>query len=294
MTLNPDYIQQRKHRESIRAQKLSNSGDPIRRFAESCLKYSGLRTIARKKALALQLEHNNLFIKDLTPALNGYRILHISDPHYPEQYDHLLAQGIETLTTATDHDLAVLTGDYRDRSFGPYKQALNALKSLRPHLSKRAIAILGNHDPIDLVQPMQDLGYEVLVNQTVLVEHDGAGFDLLGVDDPSDYGMQDLQACLADCQTPHQVLLAHSPDLWSSAVSAGIDAYLCGHTHGGQLCLPGGYPVRRNVKAPLKMISGSWQQGQMSGYTSRGAGTSIIDARSFCPPELTLHSLSGC
>ena len=66
---------------------------------------------------------------------------------------------------------------------------------------------------------------------------------------------------------------------------------LCGHTHGGQICLPGGIPIRTEAASPRSFVRGSWQDGEMIGYTSAGAGTCIVDARLNCPPEVTLHQL---
>ena len=290
--MSPDFILRRREREAEKAREFSNSKEPIRRVARGVLRVSGLGMFARNKALALQLEHNALQLQQLPAELNGYRVLQISDLHFPEQRDLELEEGIASLAADTAHDLAVLTGDYRDRSVGPFEGALDAMQALRPHLATQAIVILGNHDSIDMVEPLGDMGYEVLINRTIRIERGSASFDVLGVDDPSYYGMHDLEACLKMSFSPHRLLLAHSPDLFVAAANAGIDAYLCGHTHGGQLCLPGGYPMYGNTGAPARMVSGAWLEGQMCGYTSRGAGTSIVVARSFCPPELTLHTLA--
>ena len=290
--MSPDFILRRREREAEKARKFTGSKEPIRRIARAVLRNSGLGTFARSKALALQLEHNVLKLQQLPAELNGYRVLQISDLHFPEQRDLELEEEIASLAADTAHDLAVLTGDYRDRSVGPFKGALDAMKALRPHLATQALAILGNHDSIDMVEPLTSMGYDVLVNRTITIERGSARFDVLGVDDPSYYALHDLEACLKNSAASHRLLLAHSPDLSAIAADAGINAYLCGHTHGGQLCLPGGYPVYGNTRAPARMVSGAWQEGQMYGYTSRGAGTSIVVARSFCPPELTLHTLT--
>ena len=290
--MDPDFIRQRREREAEKDREFNNSVEPVRLIGRGILRISGLGNFARNKALALQLEHNALQLRQLPADLKGYRVLQISDLHFPEQRDLELEEGVASLAAGTTHELTVLTGDYRDRSVGPFEGALNAMEALRPRLASRAIAILGNHDCIDMVAPLCDMGYEVLVNQTVTVEHGAASFDVLGVDDPSYYRLHDLEACVQNSSSSHRLLLAHSPDLGVTAARAGVGAYLCGHTHGGQLCLPGGRALYRNTKAPAYMVSGAWREGQMSGYTSRGAGTSIVVARSFCPPELTLHTLT--
>ncbi|MBA1333200.1 metallophosphoesterase, partial [Candidatus Endoriftia persephone str. Guaymas] len=64
-----------------------------------------------------------------------------------------------------------------------------------------------------------------------------------------------------------------------------------GHTHGGQICLPGGIPITLDAKCPRYMGSGPWDYNGMRGYTSVGTGSSIVNVRLNCPPEVTLHRL---
>ncbi|MGB3390432.1 MAG: hypothetical protein WBA88_20910, partial [Pseudaminobacter sp.] len=85
------------------------------------------------------------------------------------------------------------------------------------------------------------------------------------------------------------VLLSHTPEIYRQAAHAGFDVLLAGHTHGGQICLPGGVPITLDAKLPRAMGAGAWIYNDMVGYTSVGAGTSIVAARLNCPPEITLH-----
>ena len=87
------------------------------------------------------------------------------------------------------------------------------------------------------------------------------------------------------------ILLSHTPEIYRQAAHAGFDLLLCGHTHGGQICLPGGIPVTLDSRCPRYMGAGAWRYHNMTGYTSVGAGTSIVDVRLNCPPEITLHRL---
>lgn len=64
---------------------------------------------------------------------------------------------------------------------------------------------------------------------------------------------------------------------------------LSGHTHGGQICLPGGFALIKLAKVPRKMLAGAWQYEGLQGYTSRGTGSCGVAARFFCPPEITIH-----
>ena len=87
------------------------------------------------------------------------------------------------------------------------------------------------------------------------------------------------------------ILLSHTPEIYDRAAGAGFDLMLSGHTHGGQLCLPGGIPIRLEAKLPRSMAAGLWRHGEMVGYTTRGVGTSLLPVRLNCPPEITLHAL---
>jgi predicted MPP superfamily phosphohydrolase len=80
-----------------------------------------------------------------------------------------------------------------------------------------------------------------------------------------------------------------TPEVYCEAERAGFDVMLSGHTHGGQICLPGGIPITLDAKLPRHMGKGAWRYGKLSGYTSVGAGSSVVPVRFNCPPEITLH-----
>jgi predicted MPP superfamily phosphohydrolase len=87
------------------------------------------------------------------------------------------------------------------------------------------------------------------------------------------------------------ILLSHTPETYRRAAHAGFDLVLCGHTHGGQICLPGGVPVLTEADSPRRLARGAWRYHDLQGYTSAGAGSCIVDVRLNCPPEVTLHRL---
>ena len=87
------------------------------------------------------------------------------------------------------------------------------------------------------------------------------------------------------------LLLAHSPEIYRHAAYVGFDVMMCGHTHGGQICLPGGIALTFNSSAPRFTGVGAWSYALMQGYTSAGTGSSVVPARFNCPPEVTLHHL---
>jgi hypothetical protein len=151
---------------------------------------------------------------------------------------------------------------------------------------------LGNHDFIEMVSALEAIGIKILLNESISIERGGDIFVLTGVDDPHFYEVDNLQKALQDVPNNQtKVLLAHSPEIIKIASDFGIDYYISGHTHGGQLCLPGGIPILSNTRCKRKYLSGSWQYEQMLGYTSRGTGSSCLPVRVYCPPEITLHKL---
>jgi predicted MPP superfamily phosphohydrolase len=75
------------------------------------------------------------------------------------------------------------------------------------------------------------------------------------------------------------VALVHSPELYDAAAQAGVALYLCGHTHGGQVRLPGGFAPLRHLRAGRHLYTGQWQHREMQGITNAGAGTSGIPVR---------------
>jgi hypothetical protein len=79
--------------------------------------------------------------------------------------------------------------------------------------------------------------------------------------------------------------------VYRQAAHAHFNLMLSGHTHGGQLCLPGSIPIKLEAVLPRRMGAGAWQYHDMSGYTSAGAGSSVVPVRLNCPPEITLHCL---
>ena len=112
------------------------------------------------------------------------------------------------------------------------------------------------------------------------------------MDDPHFYGTHSLSRAVGEGgRDTFTMLLAHSPEIIAEAEQAGVDLYLCGHTHGGQICLPGSLPVIANASCGFRYLSGAWQHRGMHGYTSRGTGFSTLAARFFCPPEITCITL---
>lgn len=254
------------------------------------LRLVGLHTRARRNARALHVRENEVPLRGLPHSLDGYAILHISDPHVDLSHD--IPQALIECVRGLDYDLCVLTGDYRTRTFGPYAPTLDAMALVRPHLKGRVYAVLGNHDTIRMVPGLEALGIQVLLNEAIEIRHRGAVLHVAGIDDAHHYRLHDFaklrRAIPADALA---ILLSHTPEAYRHAAEAGFKFMLSGHTHGGQICLPGGFPLITDADCPRRYVKGAWQYEELIGYTSTGSGSSIVDVRLNCPPEVTVHRL---
>ncbi|MEO7941736.1 MAG: metallophosphoesterase, partial [Burkholderiaceae bacterium] len=216
--------------------------------------------------------------------------LHLSDPHLDmdaEYLRHLVAR-VQGLV----FDACVVTGDFRFHGHGPFDAVLDGLQALRPHLGEQVHAVLGNHDTIRMVPGMEARGYRVLMNEAVQWRRGAESMGLAGIDDAHFFQTHDLDQALAGLAPQRcAVLLSHTPQPYRQAAAAGVQLMLSGHTHGGQVCLPGGIPILTDTPAPRFVVRGAWNYQGMAGYTSVGCGSSVVDVRLNCLPEITLHQL---
>ena len=254
------------------------------------LKAFRLYDIGHRNFLDLQTVHNHITLERLPAAFDGYKILHLSDLHI--DLDPALTPIIIEKIAPLEYDLCVITGDYRLEEVGPYDEVMALMAQIAAEIQQPTYAILGNHDYIEFVPPLEAMGLQFLLNETVRLERDGASLYLSGVDDPYYYMADNIQksAETIPANAP-AILLSHSPENYRRAAAAGYDLMLCGHTHGGQICLPGRIPLLTNADCPRQMIYGNWQHDALKGYTSAGTGSSGLPVRFFCPPEITLHTL---
>ncbi len=254
------------------------------------LTLAGLHGRGRRNVLDIRRREHDVRLPHLPAAFEGFTLLQLSDLHLdlgPGFVERLIAS-VQGLT----HDVCVLTGDYRFRTFGPYAPALDAMAKLRPHLGERVYAVLGNHDTIRMVPGLEALGIEVLMNESVRLERRGETLLLAGIDDAHYFRTHDFHKAAADLGADDcAILLSHTPEPYRHAAHAGFALMLSGHTHGGQICLPGGVPILTDADAPRALARGPWRHQAMVGYTSVGCGASIVDVRLNCPPEVTLHRL---
>jgi len=256
----------------------------------ACLVASGLYWRGLRNAAKVEIRHNPIHAPHLPEAFDGYTILQLSDLH-ADMSEPAMARVVRLLKDLR-YDLCLLTGDYRGKTWGPYEPSLAAMAEVCAALKGPVYGVLGNHDTICMVPGLEAMGVRMLINETEIVERGGARIHLGGVDDAHFYRMDNIEK-IAD-QIPNEefsILVTHTPEIYRQAAHADFDVLLSGHTHGGQVCLPGGRAITLSAVLPRGLGRGAWRHHGMIGYTSTGTGSSIVPVRFNCPPEITLHEL---
>ena len=259
---------------------------------EFFLKITGLYGWGNRNFKDIQIERHDWEIHNLPDPFDGYTIMQLSDLHLDID-DELPDAIVGAMKKVDSYDICVMTGDYRWRTIGPHDQSIQGLKKIAQYIDRPTYAVIGNHDFIEVVPDLEALGLTVLLNEMVTLEKSGEQIYLIGTDDPYFYLLDYLDKSINAISNHYtvKILLTHAPEVYQKAAHLGIDLMLCGHTHGGQICLPGGFAPLLNSSAPRKYCSGAWEHLDLQGFTSRGTGGSGIPVRYFCPPEITLHTL---
>jgi len=254
------------------------------------LKLSGLYGRARRNAEDVQIRRHDMVMPELPPAFDGFTILQISDLHVDMSQGAMLR--LIELLPELHYDVCVLTGDYRGKTFGPYEATIEGMARMRAHLAGPVYGVLGNHDTIRMVPALEAMGIHMLLNETEPLVRGAQRIHLAGIDDAHYYRVDNIEkAALQIPGDEFSILLSHTPEIYRQAAHADFDLLLSGHTHGGQICLPGAIPITLDANLPRRMGSGPWRYRRMVGYTSVGVGSCIVAVRLNCPPEITLHRL---
>jgi uncharacterized protein len=254
------------------------------------LRLIGLYRRACKNAERIQVKSNKIGMKALPSRFDGFTLLHISDLHVDMNEGAM--RRLAELLPDMSYDVCVLTGDYRGATFGPFDAALEGLARVRSRLKGPVYGVLGNHDTIRMVPGLEEMGIRILLNECEAISRGDQTIYLAGIDDAHYYRVDSIEQ--AASTIPHgkfSILLSHTPEIYRQAADSGFDLLLSGHTHGGQICLPGSIPITLAAVLPRRMGSGAWKYNDMVGYTSVGVGSSVVAVRINCKPEITLHHL---
>ncbi|HEY0822944.1 MAG TPA: metallophosphoesterase [Ramlibacter sp.] len=256
---------------------------PLLALALTAIGYFNARRTARVKPVTVRLPR-------LAPALEGFRIVQISDVHVGPTIKEDYLQAIVDRVNALEPDVVAITGDLVDGSVPELRAHVAPLAGLRARHG--VFFVTGNHEYYSGVhgwlQELGRLGIRVLHNEHVVLQHHGAPLVLAGVPDYSGHhfdpghGSDPAAALRGAPEHAVRVLLAHQPRTAAAAAAAGFDLQISGHTHGGQF-LPWTFFV------PLQQpyTAGLHQLGRLQVYVSRGTGYWGPPKRFGAPSEIS-------
>jgi predicted MPP superfamily phosphohydrolase len=263
------------------------------RALEWALRAGGLYRRGYRNFRDIQLRHLSHELKGWPSALDGFRILQLSDLHL--DLDPALVAAILGALQAVEAEMAVITGDFWEGLIGHAPAAERAIRDVISTLRMLPFGVygvLGNHDTLATGSLLESIRLPILCNEAVQIGEGPAAFALAGVDDAYFYRTSDIRRAAGACPAGlPRILLSHSPQLGPAAAQCGFALTLSGHTHGGQVCLPGGWNLFPMRDVPRRLFRGLWQAGPMPGYTTTGTGASHVPVRFNCPPEIVLHCL---
>ncbi len=261
-----------------------------RRLVRGVLHLTGQYRRGLRNAYDIRLHKFDIELNRLPAAFDGYRFLVMGDLHIDSEL-HIMPR-VKKILAGTPAEALLLLGDYRYRLSGAPDVAMKHISRIVRQTQAEIFAVRGNHDSKAMMHDLRAMGVRVLDNQSAVIRRDGQSLWLVGVDEPHYDKEDDLPLALSDVpEEACKILLAHTAEIYAQAAACGVDFYLCGHTHGGQINIKGIGPVITNVKAPRRFARGFWRYKQMAGYTTTGVGASAVPVRFNCPPEIVLFTL---
>lgn len=253
------------------------------------------RLFGRGMRNAKEIEVNLLdhSFDNLPTEFNGKCILHLSDLHLQERPD--VVDSICNLVKGHHVDFLFFTGDYTSKNIHNFNdlQIGEMVKKIILTVNPKygSFGVLGNHDHSELVSVLESVGVNVLVNEAVDLSIGKGNIRLIGTDDPHYYYTNAAKEILGSASEKFSIALVHTPELFDVAMVNGVDFYLCGHSHGGQICLPFKVPIVTHLNSGKRFFRGRWKLKNMIGYTSKGAGTVALPIRFNAVAEITFHYL---
>lgn len=263
-----------------------------------------LRHMRKVEPERVEITHKDLYYDNLPESLDGLRLCHASDLHITA--DTRNSEAVADALRSVEADLYLLTGDliHGPRGIAALDRWLSGLAELiRP-----AFAVLGNAEhkrQINtgaVIELLRRLGVTVLNNEATVADTPQGPIQIIGLDDPhSGHSNPPLAYSKADSGM-WTLVLVHSPEGILGLEGRRADLVLSGHTHGGQIILPGIGWISDNTHHSVGLISGWYdqddirqkagvQRGPLGLYVSRGLGTSGWPLRLRCRPELALLTL---
>jgi predicted MPP superfamily phosphohydrolase len=242
--------------------------------------------------LSLTISEAEIPLSRLSPCWDGTTLLLLADIHAgPFLSPPALVRAVERLSTL-EADLILLAGDLVTSQVHEFLRAQSAFRELRAPLG--VFGVLGNHDHYSgeserLTELLEETGIRILHNSSALLQRAGSTLAVAGIDDLL-LGEPDLEAALSGTGNDHPViLLSHNPDIFFAARRRGVDLVLSGHTHGGQIRIPG-LPVLVRMSR-YRLDDGRYQHQRGQLVVTRGLGVVGLPYRIACAPEAVLLTL---
>ena len=232
-------------------------------------------------------------VRGLDPRFDGYTIAQLSDLHIGAFHPLWWGKRWARAANATAADAVVVTGDMVTSGVAFHEDIAELVGELRG--KEGVFVIMGNHDYFGEGEPLVSLlrarDVQVLRNQGVVLERDGARLFLAGIDDTWTK-RADLDAALEErpAGVP-TVLLAHDPERFGQAAERGVDVVLSGHTHGGQVALPFLGRFVNASKLAHEFHIGLYEKGDSTLYVNGGLGTTGPPIRLGVAPSIALIRL---
>jgi predicted MPP superfamily phosphohydrolase len=231
----------------------------------------------------IEVTEHTLDVAGWPRALSGLRIGFLTDLHRSSTVSHEMIAHAVDLVMARQPDLIIVGGDYvtnRDRRF--VQPAADALAKLAaPH---GVFAVLGNHDDErDVPAALQLAGFTVLRDARTQISIHNEPVDIAGLRYWT-HRMTDIKRVVRGA-SPTLLMIAHTPKRLVEAMALSVPLLLCGHTHGGQIVLPG---IGAVAAREFPIIAGAERRENTTVFVSRGVGTVYIPVRVNCPPEVAI------
>jgi len=252
---------------------------------------AGAPALAAASPDELRAERVTFDLAGLDPRHDGLRVAQLSDIHVGERTPPELIRAAIGEANAFQPDLVVLTGDFLSRE----RSGVPLIREQLAGLAAPTVAVLGNHDhrvdPGGAFRALRALGYDVLRNQHTRLRLRGAPLSVVGVDDLLTRHADPARA-MAGVPRGSRLVLAHGPR--TADALRELDEpllVLAGHTHGGQIHLPGITPFLLRSLAGEPYERGQFRLGKVRLYVNRGVGTWALRWRVNSAPEVTLATL---
>jgi predicted MPP superfamily phosphohydrolase len=234
----------------------------------------------------IHLTREDVAVSGWPESLSGLRVGFISDLHRSGTVSHEMVSTAVSMLMAEKPDLIILGGDYvtnRDRRF--VQPAADALAGLSA--AAGVFAVIGNHDDErDVTGALTARGFTVLRDARTQISVRGELLDLAGLRFWTTR-LHDITRVVRGA-SPNLILIAHTPKRLIEAAALSVPLVLCGHTHGGQIVLPG---VGALAAREFPVVAGSARRQNTAVFVTRGVGTVYVPVRINCPPEVAVLTL---